>query len=184
MGALLQEAGTSVVLQWVSTFEKGVEALLAGGVDVCLLDYNLGSRSGLDLLRSVQQAGCKTPIVMLTARSDRALDLEAMNAGAVDFLIKGDFDAAFLDRVLRYSIERARTHEKLRESEERYELAVTGSNDAIWDWKVGHPALFLSPQWTGMLGLSEHSEHTLNAFLFRLHDDDHIRCYSLCYCIF
>ncbi len=175
VGALLQEAESSVVLAGATSFDEGVGALLAGGVDVCLLDYRLGSRSGLDLLRTVQASGCKTPIVMLTAHSERELDLEAMKAGAVDFLVKGNFDGPFLDRVLRYSIERARTHERLRESEERYELAVNGSTDAIWDWKVGQSELFLSDQWSVMLGLADRPDHTLSAFMFRLHDDDRPR---------
>lgn len=174
--ALLQEVDSPVKLDWASTFEDGVQRLLSGGIDLCLLDYQLGDRSGIELLREVNAAGCKTPIVMLTAHSERALDVEAMKAGAVDFLIKGHFDAAFLERVMRFTLERSRTLERLRESEERYELAVKGSNDVVWDWKVDDPNLFLSPQWKSMLGLEGATiEHTMAGFLFRLHDDDRLR---------
>ncbi len=173
---LLEEVHSPITLEWAEDFEKGLARLTEGSPDVCLLDYQLGERSGLELLRRAVAAGCRTPIVMLTAQTDRALDLDAMKSGAVDFLIKGEFGGAFLDRVVRYAAERARTQERLRESEERYALAVSGSNDGSWDWQTAGRAIFLSPRWKQLLGLGPlEVEDTIDGWLDRVHLDDHAR---------
>jgi diguanylate cyclase (GGDEF)-like protein/PAS domain S-box-containing protein len=173
---LIAEIASPIVLKWAGSFEAGLEELLKGGFDVCLLDYQLGEHSGLDLLRAASARGCRTPIVMLTARTDRELDVEAMKAGAVDFLIKGEFGGAFLERVVRYAAERARTLDRLRESEERYELAVSGANDVIWDWKVGDPEVFLSPRFREVLGHSPGmGGESLKGWLAQVHPDDQKR---------
>ncbi len=61
----------------------------------------------------------------------------------------------------------------LRESEERYELAVRGVNPGIWDWQVGTAEIYLSPRWKGMLGFAEDElENTLETWLARVHKED------------
>ncbi len=173
---LLDEAKSSIALEWAESYDKGLSRLKSGAADVCLLDYQLGERSGLELLKALDERGVRTPVVMLTATTDHQLDLDAMNAGAVDYLVKGEFTGAVLERVVRYAAERARTLEKLRESEERYALAVTGANDGIWDWKTGEPRIFLSPRWKQLLGLTQSEMNdTVDAFYSRVHSDDRPR---------
>ena len=173
---LLEEVHSPLQVDWEQTFEAGLARLKTGAFDVCLLDHQLNEHSGVELLKAAMQAGCRTPIVMLTAHSERTLDLEAMQSGAVDYLIKGDFGGAFLERVVRYAIERARTLERLRESEERYALAVSGSNDGIWDWKIGERALFLSARCNEMLGLDPGPvEDTWERWFDRVQPEDRAR---------
>ena len=113
---LLEAIGTDdYTLKWVDTYEEGVQALLAGGAELCLLDYRLGARTGIELLREVTARGCTTPIVLLTGQSERSLDLEAMRAGAADYLVKGEFGARQLERSIRYAIDRSRSLAALRE---------------------------------------------------------------------
>ncbi len=171
--ALFTEFPEPPSLEWRGTFEAGLEALLGGGYDACLLDYRLGARSGLDLLREASGRGCRTPIVLLTGQGSRELDLEAQRLGAADFLVKGDFSAALLERVLRYAIEGARTLERLRESEERYSLALQGANDGLWDWQVGAVEMHLSTRWKSMLGYTDDELPNLKASWWeRVHPDD------------
>jgi diguanylate cyclase (GGDEF)-like protein/PAS domain S-box-containing protein len=172
---LLDDAKSPISLEWVDSYEKGLGRLMTGGADVCLLDFQLGDRSGLDLLRALDDRGVRTPVVMLTATTDHQTDLDAMRAGAVDYLVKGEFTAPVLERVVRYAAERGRTLEKLRESEERYALAVTGANDGIWDWKTGQPRLFISPRWKQLLGLAQDIDDTVDAFYALVHPDDRTR---------
>jgi diguanylate cyclase (GGDEF)-like protein/PAS domain S-box-containing protein len=173
---LLDEAKSPIALEWAESYDKGLSRLRAGGADVCLLDYQLGERSGIDLLKALEETGVRTPVVMLTAQTDHQLDLDAMKAGAVDFLVKGEFTGAVLERVVRYAAERARVLDRLRESEERYALAVTGSNDGIWDWKTGEPRMFISPRWKQLLGMQQaEMEDTVDAFYSRVHSDDRTR---------
>jgi diguanylate cyclase (GGDEF)-like protein/PAS domain S-box-containing protein len=51
--------------------------------------------------------------------------------------------------------ERFRAEEALRDSEERYALAVRGTNDGIWDWDLREQRIYLSPRWKAMLGYGE-----------------------------
>ncbi|WAS91278.1 ATP-binding response regulator [Nannocystis punicea] len=113
---LLEEIGEGTyVLQWADCYEDGVEALFTGAPDLCLLDYRLGEKTGLELLREVVARGCTTPIVLLTGQSERSLDVEAMKAGAVDYLVKGEFGPRQLERSIRYAVERNRSLKALRE---------------------------------------------------------------------
>ena len=91
---LFAELSGAYSLDWVSDYETGLRELAHGAHDVYLLDYRLGSRDGLELLREGLRAGCKAPIIILTGQADRELDFAAMEAGAADYLIKGKIDAS------------------------------------------------------------------------------------------
>jgi len=77
-------------LEWASSYEAGLEALRQNGSDVCLLDYRLGARDGLDLLSEARSRGCTCPIVILTGQGADGTDTRAMSLGAEDYLVKGD----------------------------------------------------------------------------------------------
>lgn len=113
---LIEEIGEGAyTVTWVDNYEDGVEALLSGRPDLCLLDYRLGSRTGIELLYDVKRRGCTIPIILLTGQAEREVDVEAMKAGAADYLVKGEFGPRQLERSLRYALDRARTLAALRE---------------------------------------------------------------------
>ena len=95
-------------LEWLASFDAALTALRDRAYDICLFDYQLGEHTGLELLREANAAGCHTPVILLTGQGEHMIDLEAMNSGAVDFLIKGEVTARQLDRSLRYA--QARQH--------------------------------------------------------------------------
>ncbi len=109
-------------LEWASTYEDGLEKLLHGIYDACLLDYQLGERDGLQLIREAVAAGCRTPIVFLTAETAHRVDIEAMNAGALDYLVKGEISPRLIERSLRYALKLGETLEALRRLATRDEL--------------------------------------------------------------
>lgn len=173
LSLLLEEAGLGHKLEWKNGFDVGLEALKATNFDVCLLDYQLGERSGLDFLRAAVAAGVRTPIVMLTGQGHRELDMDALAAGAADYLVKGEFSGAMLDRVMRYVIERRRVSDALRDSEQRYALAVEGANDGLWDWQVPEGRIYLSKRWKEVLGFAEEELPSAVASWFdRVHPED------------
>ncbi len=160
-------------LEWASCFDAGLAAIRRRAHDVYLLDYHLGEHTGLELLRQAIADGCRAPIIMLTGLGDRDVDLEAMKTGAADYLSKGGLAAPLLERSIRYALERARTLEALRESEERYSLAARGANDGLWDWDLRSDEIYFSARWRSMLGLSElEVSNRPEEWLGRVHPED------------
>ena len=95
-------------LEWKKTFDTGLEAMARNEHEVCLVDYRLGAHTGIELLRAAIEKGCKAPIILLTGQGEREIDMEAMKAGAADYLIKGRLDSGLLERSIRYAVERKR----------------------------------------------------------------------------
>jgi PAS domain S-box-containing protein len=74
------------------------------------------------------------------------------------------------------SEQRQRAEAALRESEERYALAVRGANDGLWEWNVRSGTMYLSPRWRAMLGFGEDDfAPTAQAWKARIHPDDLVR---------
>ena len=75
--------------------------------------------------------------------------------------------------VLGVAVERMRIIEDLRRSERRYDLAIQGSKDGLWDWDLVTDEIYLSPRWLDMLGLNEKEFHpTVASWMERLHAED------------
>ena len=115
-----QVHGAEITLHWSRTFDEGLTELESGRYDVALVDYMLGADNGLDLVREAVRLELATPIILLTGKGSREIDLEAQNAGAADYLVKGQIDPAGLERALRYTLERTQTLRALQESEARF----------------------------------------------------------------
>lgn len=111
-------------LEWARTYTAGLEFILTNTYDVCLLDYHLGEKTGLDLLRAAIEKGCTLPVILLTGQGGRQVDLEAMYAGAADYLVKGKVDAVCLERSIRYAIERNLLLQALRNNEDKLRAQI------------------------------------------------------------
>lgn len=109
-------------LDWAGTYDEGLRKLMEGNYAACLLDYQLGERDGLQLIREAIGRGCRTPIVFLTAETSAKIDVEAMNAGALDYLVKGEITPRMLERSLRYAVKLADSFDALRRLATRDEL--------------------------------------------------------------
>jgi two-component system cell cycle response regulator len=110
------------LLDWAQTYEDGITRLLSGKYAACLLDYQLGGRDGLELIREAVAKGCSTPIVFLTAEQSEHIDIQAMNAGALDYLVKGEITPRVLERSLRYALKLGETLGELRRLATRDQL--------------------------------------------------------------
>lgn len=119
---LLRQAGLNYVLDWVDSFERGLAALDAATHDLYLIDYRLGADSGLELVRHAFEHGMPQPLILLTGQDDSELDARALELGAADYLVKGQFDGRLLGRSIRYALERASASERLNLSATRASL--------------------------------------------------------------
>src|SRR2546425_10849284 len=127
-----------VDLEWVSSWQTGIEAIRRAGHDVCLLDYRIGGGDGLELLKESRKTFHNAPVILLTGVADYRLDIEAMQLGAADFLVKDQITPALLERSIRYAIAQVRNLEELRRqqdelraSELRFRSVVHSAADAI-----------------------------------------------------
>ena len=102
------------VVEWASSYESALDAMATNQHDVYLVDYWLGARNGLDLLKAAQSRGNDVPMILLTGLGDHDVDVEAMRAGAEDFLIKGQIGSKSLERSVRYAIERHRAERQIQ----------------------------------------------------------------------
>jgi PAS domain S-box-containing protein len=92
-------------LDWAPSYEAGLK--VAGMLEhhVCLVDYRLGERSGVQLIREARELGITTPMVLLTGQGNHDVDVEAIEAGATDYLIKDETQASRLERTIRYAVQ-------------------------------------------------------------------------------
>lgn len=111
--------GTKYEVKWCHNYEAGLKTLLSSNFDACFLDYRLGEHTGLDLLLAAQKNKVRCPIIFLTGHGDFDLDIQAMQSGASDYLVKGQITGPLLERSVRYSIKHAFDIEELRKSQEQ-----------------------------------------------------------------
>lgn len=125
-------------LEWVSSYEAGLVEIAKRQHDVYLVDYRLGEGNGLELLRVAVASGASAPMILLTGQGERDIDIEAMQAGAADYLEKSQLNAALLERSIRYALERKRAERKIREQAALLDVAT----DAIFVCNLKNQILF------------------------------------------
>jgi two-component system, cell cycle response regulator len=94
---------------------EAVAALSAEEFDVILLDLNLPDSRELDTLARIVEIAPDVPIIVLTATGSDETGLRALQLGAQDFLVKGDFNYISLDRAIIFAIERHRLQRTIRQ---------------------------------------------------------------------
>lgn len=105
-------------LEWVNQYDVAKKRIAENQHDVYLVDYRLGPRTGLELLREAIREGCKAPIILLTGYGDEDIDKTAMQEGGADYLLKGQITSHLLERSIRYAIYRFQTHAALKEGQQ------------------------------------------------------------------
>jgi len=93
--------------------QESLARLARGGVDVVLLAMSLSARRGFAIFTELRALGPAVPFLFLSGADDERHGLEAVRAGAQDFLVKSDLDGERLARALRHAIERNRLHAAL-----------------------------------------------------------------------
>jgi diguanylate cyclase (GGDEF)-like protein/PAS domain S-box-containing protein len=165
-------AGT-FALDWEQSYGPALSAIRAGRHDLYLIDYRLGERTGLDLVREAWEGDPSAPVIVLTGQDDYEVDLEASELGVTDYLVKGTIDAPSLERTIRYAVRQHHTMVALRRSEERYAVAVRATNDGIWDWDLLAASMHVSERWKTVLGYdAAFASHGPDAWFELVHPDD------------
>ncbi len=119
-------------IDWCYKFVEAVQHLQKHSYDIYFVDYRLGAKTGLDFLREAVRLGVEEPIVLLTGKGNKEVDIEAMQMGATDYLIKTDLTIDKLERCIRYSLERTAYLKALRANERKYRSIFELSKDAVF----------------------------------------------------
>lgn len=90
-------------LDWASSYAEGEKLLAENRHSVCLMDYQLGAKNGIELLKASSKLGFTGPIILLTGIHQGEVDMLALEAGAVDYLVKNHLASEQLARAIRYA---------------------------------------------------------------------------------
>lgn len=110
----------------VELLSAAIERVLEETFDVILLDLTLPDSRGLETFFAMHAQAGDVPIVVLSGHSDEQSAMKAVQAGAQDYLVKGQVNDRVLVRSIRYAIERGRRHraeEQMRDTTEEFRAA-------------------------------------------------------------
>ncbi|SEW26623.1 hybrid sensor histidine kinase/response regulator [Chitinophaga arvensicola] len=156
VNSLLQDISPDqYVLQWVSSYKEGLLAIETRAHDLYLVDYRLGAYTGIDVLHHFRNLGYKAPVILFTGKGDYVIDREAMQAGASDYLVKSEINAALLERAIRYTLDKFSHLQAIEKSEKRYFSIFEKSNDLILLADCEHKIVAANPAALSVLKYDE-----------------------------
>ncbi len=115
-----------------STLQKAIPLLNTKRFDAILFSFSLAEPPDFKPLEKLTTRAESIPIIVLLNSNDEKSILHALQTGAQDYLIKGEYSPDSLLRSVRYTIERGKAENTIRESEEKFRLYVESSNEAIF----------------------------------------------------
>lgn len=118
---MLQDQECQEILHKVNRLSEGLDLLETNRYDVVLLDMNLPDSYGLSTLTRLRDLAADVPILILTGLSDEAFGIEAVRAGAQDYLVKGSIESRMLKRAIFYAIERKKLEVTLKQTRDLFE---------------------------------------------------------------
>ena len=149
----VRSTATPIVLYEAETLLEAREVLSTAMPDCVLVDMQLPDGEGLELVG----AWPNVPFIVLTGYDDLAVTRRALQSGAQDYLIKGQFDAERIERSIRYAVER-KLHEATRQSLAHQDrLASLGRLAASVAHEINNPTAFVA---ANLIVLREHAERT------------------------
>ncbi|MCU0466318.1 MAG: GAF domain-containing protein [Anaerolineae bacterium] len=129
-GFLSQSKTFQSQVTWVPSLAEAARAVRETRFDLCLLDYDLGSETALDVLALFRGEGITIPVVVLTGYGSHEVDMAVMRAGAFDYLDKAALNPDILERSVRYTIRQARATQAQLEAEQRQRVLAESLLDS------------------------------------------------------
>jgi PAS domain S-box-containing protein len=157
-------------ITWANQFNKALEWMCSGAFDIYFVDYRLGAKTGVDLLKEAVETNCEQPIILLTGKGNREIDREAMRLGAFDYLVKSELNTEKLERTIRYALERSSYIRAIKKNEQKFRNIFEQSLDAVFVTDMELKFLDLNPAAINMLGISRATTNQLALSDFLVND--------------
>lgn len=114
-------------VKWATSLAEAKKLVLQQNPDVILLDLNLPDSEGLDTVTAMRNAVPMVPIIVLSGNADMATALAALEQGAQEFVVKGQYEHDNLGKAVRHTLVRAKLEANLL----LYEAALNAAHNAI-----------------------------------------------------
>lgn len=125
--------GGGYVLEWESDSDTALDRICGNEHDVYLIDFRLGAKTGLDLLREMRERRCSGPVILLTGVGQPEIDRAAEEAGAADYLEKHGLDPVRLERAIRYALRQRAQESELEQKVAERTAELAAANEALRD---------------------------------------------------
>ena len=170
--ALRDAEGVRFELDLCPTYEEGLAEMLRNRHEAYLVDFRLGAKNGVDLIRHARKKGCNRPMIILTGQGDLRTDVQAMKAGAVGYLEKTRIRPDLLERTIRWAIERGRAETLRRQLSTAEHLQGFNQFASALAHQIRNPAAFMMTNLTVMKDHVSDLSSAISALRVCLDDDD------------
>ncbi|MFZ4543195.1 MAG: response regulator [Saprospiraceae bacterium] len=176
----LEETSSKIDVFHSETFFEGIKIINNKDIDIVLLDLSLPDSSGFKTLTRYMEKAAHLPVVVLTGINNEIIGNQSVKAGAQDFLVKGQFDGKMLGRVIRYSMQRFASVQKLEEvasnlsiSEKRYEEAQKMAHFGNWQMDLVNNEMRWTDEIFRIFGLPIGSINpAMSDYMYYVHHED------------
>lgn len=174
----LKRGGYAPSHERVDTPEAMTSALERQEFDVVLSDHGMPRFDVHGALRVVKERGLDLPFIIVSGNIGEMVVAAAMRAGAHDYVLKRELQRLVpaIERAIREAAERKerrRAEAALRESEERFALAMEGSRDGLWHWSFEAGSAYYSPRFMEILACDDGVlGPSIESFLSLVHEED------------
>jgi PAS domain S-box-containing protein len=135
-------------VDWAESLGDLWARLLTQAYDMILLDYRLPDGTGLEALEEIRRRGEQVPVVLITGQGDERLAVQAIQLGAVDYLVKGSDYLPSLPALIQKSIRASELQSAIQRSHEqvRYQaLLLNNVRDAVVVWDAHGRITYWNP---------------------------------------
>jgi len=120
---LAEVPGSHFEMDWEQSYERGLAMIKKDQHDIHLVDYQLGPRTGIELLHEIHGRGLHAPVILLTGQGNESIVLEAMRSGASDYIPKGSMSSENIERAIYHAVEKSKLQKTLDDHHQQLQQA-------------------------------------------------------------
>lgn len=154
--------------------QSALAAVARGNFDLVLLHIMMPGMSEMETLERLRRISARDslPVIMISARTAGEDVVQALEKGANDVIFRPiDYPIAFARIETHLALKRA--DDALRNSNERFALAMEGATEGIWDWDLDSDEVYFSSRWKALIGCDETNlPNRISEWFDRIHEKD------------